>query len=344
MARESVTVRLAVLALLAVAVVAASTLLGPTPPRWGEIFSSDFGNPFWHLRVPRTCLAALAGAGLAVGGVFFQALFRNPLAEPYTLGVASGASLASAIGLLTGISGWAGWFPKSSLLALAGAAAAMGLVYLMARLRRGSDMTHLLLAGVCVAYTSAAGILLVTFLADRAITNEIVRWLMGSLGVYRPGANLEIAVPLVFVLGFGIYSHRALDLLWLGDELAAARGVAVGRTVWVSFVLVGVLTAAIVATCGPIGFVGLMVPHMARALFGAKTLPLLLGAAFVGAAFLATCDGLGRAVLSVVHQRPIGFEFPVGIVTNILGAAFFFYLLATRDVMSSAARPRARAR
>ena len=243
MARESVTVRLAVLALLAVAVVAASALLGPTPPRWGEIFSSDFGNPFWHLRVPRTCLAALAGAGLAVGGVFFQALFRNPLAEPYTLGVASGASLASAIGLLTGISGWAGWFPKSSLLALAGAAAAMGLVYLMARLRRGSDMTHLLLAGVCVAYTSAAGILLVTFLADRAITNEIVRWLMGSLGVYRPGANLEIAVPLVFVLAFGIYSHRALDLLWLGDELAAARGVAVGRTVWVSFVLVGVLTA-----------------------------------------------------------------------------------------------------
>jgi iron complex transport system permease protein len=345
MGSRSTAARFGWLAPAAVLVVAASALLGPTPPRWDEIFvpwgeivSGKLTNPFWHLRVPRTCLAALVGAGLAVGGVIFQALFRNPLAEPYTLGIASGASLGAAIGFLTGIGGHVAWLPTRSLLALGGAAVAMSLVYLMARLRAGTDMTRLLLAGVCVAYSSAAGILLVTFLADRAVTNDIVVWLMGSLGIHRPVASLEVAVLLAAVLAFAIYSHRALDLLWLGDQLAAARGVAVARTVWGCFVLVGLLTAGIVANCGPIGFVGLMVPHIARALFGVRTLPLLVGAALVGAAFLAGCDALGRAALSLVHQRPIGYEFPVGVLTNIVGAGFFFYLLATRDVAPTATR------
>lgn len=345
MGTRATAARFALLIPAVVLVVAASALLGPALPSWEEITapwgtgpSDQIINPFWQFRVPRTCLAALAGAGLALGGVIFQALFRNPLAEPYTLGVASGASLAAAIGFLTGLGGHVGWLPVQSLLAFGGAVVAMSLVYLMARLRAGQDMTHLLLAGVCVAYTSAAGILLVTFLADQAVTNEIVVWLMGSLGIYRPAANIEIGVALLLVLGFAVYSHRALDLLWLGDQLAASRGVAVGRTVWVGFALVGVLTAAIVANCGPIGFVGLMVPHIARAIFGVRTLPLLIGAALVGAAFLAICDGIGRTVLSLVHQRPIGYEFPVGIVTNILGAAFFFYLLATRDVTHTTAR------
>lgn len=332
--------RFAWLAPAVLLVVAGSALLGPASlaTTWSEIVSGDFTAPFWTIRVPRMCLAALAGAGLAIGGVIFQALFRNPLAEPYTLGVASGASLAAAIGFFTGISGHLGPLPLRSVLALAGAGAAMSAVYLMARLRAGRDMTRLLLAGVCVAYMSAAGILLVTFLADQTVTNEIVVWLMGSLGVYRPAANVEIALVLLAVLAFALYSHRALDLMWLGDELAAARGVAVGPTVWGSFILVGVLTAAIVANCGPIGFVGLMVPHIGRALFGVRTLPLILASALIGAAFLATCDGIGRVVLSVVHQRPIGFEFPVGIVTNIVGAAFFFYLLATRDVTAAGNR------
>jgi iron complex transport system permease protein len=320
-------------------------MLGPTVPDWSdfaatwrEIASGDLGNPFWHLRVPRTCLAALVGAGLAVGGVLFQALFRNPLAEPYTLGIASGASLAAAIGFYTGLTGYLGWLPMRSVLAFGGALVAMGLVYLMARLRASADMTRLLLGGVCVAYASAAGILLVTFLSDQTVTNDIVVWLMGSLGIHRPAASIEVAVLLVIVLAFAVYSHRALDLLWLGDQLAAARGVAVGRTVWGCFGLVGLLTAVIVANCGPIGFVGLMVPHFARALFGVRTLPLVIGAALIGAAFLAACDGLGRAILSLIHQRPIGYEFPVGVMTNIIGAGFFFYLLTRREGMYGAGK------
>jgi iron complex transport system permease protein len=185
-------------------------------------------------------------------------------------------------------------------------------------------MTRLLLAGVCVAYMSTAGVLLATYLADHAVTNEIVIWMMGSLAVHRPQASIEIAAILLPVLALAVYAHRGLDLIAMGEDLAASRGVAIGGVVWGSFLLVGLLVAVIVANCGPIGFVGLMVPHMARALLGVRTLPLLLGSALIGAAFLATCDGIARALLI--------YELPVGVITNIVGAAFFFYLLATRDV------------
>lgn len=338
--RRRNAVRFAVLIPGTLLVVAATTLLGPTPLDWDSLLAPLRGaapeagasvSIYWHLRVPRSLLAACAGAGLAVGGVIFQALFRNPLAEPYTLGVASGASLAAAMGFLFGWRSDAlAGLPLLSVLAFAGALAAMGVVALMSRLRPGRDMARLLLAGVCVAYICSAGILLVTFLADRAITSDIVRWMMGSLVTVRPRAALEVVVVLVPVLAVAAGLHRALDLLTLGDELAASRGVAVGRTIWLSYGLVGCLTAAIVAHCGPVGFVGLMVPHIGRALFGVRTLPLLLGAALLGAAFLAVCDAIARALFVV--------ELPVGVVTNILGAAFFFYLLATRDVLHSPVR------
>ena len=280
---------------------------------------------YWHLRVPRSLLAACVGAGLAVGGVVFQALFRNPLAEPYTLGVASGAAAGAAVGYLAGWTGMAlGGFPRLMLLALGGALAAMALVYLLSRLRAGRDMARLLLGGVCVAYICSAGILLVFYFANREITNSVVRWLMGSLEA-RERAGLEVALVLVPVLAAAAAMHRALDLLAFGEDLAAARGVHVARVTWTCYLLVGLLTAVIVANCGPIGFVGLMVPHMGRALFGLRTLPLLFGAALLGAGFLAVCDGLARSLLPVT-------ELPVGVLTNILGAGFFFYLLATRDV------------
>jgi iron complex transport system permease protein len=330
MAARVTAVRFVLLALAVSLLVAATMVLGPRWIPWAEIVATDRPSyVFWHLRVPRALLAAVAGAGLAIGGVLFQAVFRNPLAEPYTLGVAGGASFAAALGFLFGWRG-AGWLgvPPTVLLAFAGAFGALGLVYLVSRLRPRRDFSHLLLAGVCVAYMCSAGILLVTFLADRAVTNEIVVWMMGSLGVLRPRAGLEVAFALAPVFAYGIYAHRALDLLTLGPELAATRGVHVARTVWTTLGLCGLLVGVIVANCGPIGFVGLMVPHMARALCGVRTRPLLCGAALLGAAFLAVCDGLARS-LPVV-------ELPVGVVTNILGAVFFLYLLVTRETAEGA--------
>ncbi len=332
----STTLRLLIFALLALLIVAGSSLLGHTPLDWSEVFRqrpvAEGGavNVFWTLRVPRALLAACAGAGLAVSGVVLQALFRNPLATPYTLGIASGASLAAAIGFLLNLNDYWLGVPILSLLAFGGALTAMSFVYLMARLRAGRDMTRLLLAGVCIAYTCSAGVLLVTFLAGRAVTNDIVMWMIGSLATLRHAAVGEILFVLVPALALILYSHRALDLLSMSDELAASRGVAAGATIWTCFLLVGLLTAVIVANCGPIGFVGLMVPHIARALLGLRAFPLVLGSALIGAAFLALCDGIARS-LSV-------YELPVGVITNLLGAAFFFYLLATRDVSYSAGR------
>lgn len=336
-APRSTAVRLLLLAPIALLIIAGSSLLGHTRLDWSEVFHPGEAegtgsiNVFWTLRVPRALLAACAGAGLALSGVVLQALFRNPLATPYTLGIASGASLAAALGFLLNLGGcyWLG-VPTLSLLAFCGALTAMAFVYLMARLRAGRDMTRLLLAGVCIAYMCSAGVLLITFLAGQAVTNDIVMWMIGSLATLRPAAVSEILIVLVPALALTVYVHRALDLLSMSDELAASRGVAVGTIVWACFLLVGLLTAVIVANCGPIGFVGLMVPHIARTLLGLRTLPLVLGAALIGAAFLAICDGFARS-LSV-------YELPVGVVTNILGAAFFFYLLATRDVSYSVSR------
>ncbi|MFQ5806890.1 MAG: FecCD family ABC transporter permease [Phycisphaerae bacterium] len=335
-ASRSTAVRLLLLAPVASLIVAGSSLLGPTRLDWSEVFHPDQDaqsgatNVFWTLRVPRALLAACAGAGLALSGVVLQALFRNPLATPYTLGIASGAALAAALGFLLKVGGYWLGVPIRSLLAFGGAISAMCFVYLMARLRAGRDMTRLLLGGVCVAYMCSAGVLLVTFLAGKAVTNDIVMWMIGSLAILRRAAAAEILVVLLPALAFTLYAHRALDLLSMSDELAASRGVAVGPIVWTCFLLVGLLTAVIVANCGPIGFVGLMVPHIARALLGLQALPLVLGSALIGAAFLAACDGIARS-LSV-------YELPVGVITNILGAAFFFYLLATRDVSYSAGR------
>ena len=170
---------------------------------------------------------------------------------------------------------------------------------------------------------SAAGIMLAQYAADRAVTASVVIWLMGSLGRVDPMAHWAIFAALAPMLCYVIYAHRALDLIAMGDSLAAGRGVPVARLLWTSFVLVGVLIAVIVAHCGPIGFVGLMVPHMARAFVGPRTLPLTIFSCLFGAAFLAVCDGLARSFI---------FAVPVGVVTNILGAAFFFYLIATRDI------------
>lgn len=311
------------LGLITVVLVAASSLLGPRRLGLDEIFGRSPDAAFWSLRVPRVGLAALAGAGLALGGAVFQSVLRNPLAEPYTLGIASGASLAAAVGFLLGWQGYWLGMPRMGLLALGGALLSLTAVYRLSRWRAGGDITRLLLAGVCIAYMCSAGVLLVYHLADRAITNDIVVWMLGSLGVHRPRARLEVGAVLFPVLAYVICAHRAIDLLSMGHELAAARGVAVTRTVRACFLLVGLLTAVIVANCGPIGFVGLMVPHIARAFFGPHSLPLTIGSTLLGAAFLAVCDGVARSVGR--------YELPVGIVTNILGAGFFIYLLATRE-------------
>lgn len=301
--------------------------------RWSEIaqlsLTTESGgtNVFWAVRAPRVALGALAGAGLALGGFVLQTLFRNPLATADTLGISAAAALAAALALTLGVRGQFAGTPSLALFAFCGAMTAIAVVYALSRLTGERDMTFLLLAGVCVSYVSSAGILLTQYLAERAITNDIVIWMMGSLGVLRPRAGVEIALILVPATLYSAYCSRALDLLAHGDDLAATRGVAVQRTIWSLLAMMGMLLAVIVANCGPIGFVGLIVPSLARSVLVGRSLPAMLASVALGAAFLVACDAAARTISA--------YEPPVGILTSIIGALFFFTLLARRGRTSS---------
>ncbi len=319
--RRATTLRVLALVAGGLAAVVVSLGLGPTPIQWSALFDGARSEVFWRLRVPRTLLAAGAGAGLALGGVVFQSLFRNPLATPFTLGIASGASFAASCAILLGLQGsWIG-IPAVTLVAFCGCMVSLGLVFALSRLRETNDVTHLLLGGVCISYLFAAGVMLMQHLASAAVTVETLKWMMGSLAFLRPRSALEVGAVLIPVLGVVLSCHRAVDLIGMGEAVAAGRGVAVERVRWTCFAAIGLMVAVIVANCGPIGFVGLMVPHIVRLIVGARTLPLSLASCGAGAGFLALCDGAAR-------WRP--HELPVGVVTNILGAAFFFTLLARR--------------
>jgi iron complex transport system permease protein len=268
-------------------------------------------------------LAALAGAGLAVAGVGFQALTRNPLADPAILGVAGGAALGAVIGQIAGLEGSLLAAFGLSALAFAGALVAAGLVYLIASVGGRLPIQTLLLAGVIIGVFFSATITLILSLVDFARLGGILHWLMGSLGTlgYRP----TIVVALGAAIGIGaIYLQaRALNVLALGEESALQLGVEAERVKRVVFVAASLLTGVVVAHTGPIGFVGLIVPHAVRLLVGADNRVLIPAAAGAGAAFLVLADTIARVAL-----RPS--ELPVGVITAFCGAPFFVFLLRTR--------------
>ena len=279
------------------------------------------GVILWQIRLPRVIVALLAGIGLSVGGAAFQALFRNPLATPYTLGVASGASFGVALGIQVGIVAAAGW--ANPLAAFAGALLAVGVVWLVTELRPDFSSTVLLLAGVAMSFFFSSLILFLQYAATLGDSYRIVRWLMGGLaGV--DGRTVLVMVPFVLV-GVGLMASRAreLDLLSLGTEIAASRGVEVIAARRLVFVAASIMIGGVVAACGPIGFVGLMAPHVARRLVGADHRVLLPGAAMLGGAFLVVCDTVARTVLAPL-------ELPVGILTAFLGGPFFLWVLLRR--------------
>lgn len=318
--------------------------VGSVPAGWNDvrsIFSETptlAGQILWRIRIPRVLLAMVAGAALSVAGCVFQALFRNPLAEPFTLGVASGASLGAAIGFHFGWTGLlAGFLPELSLLAFVGAMLSVFVVYALAELRGAESTDTLLLAGVAFGFVSAAVILLIEFLSARPVTNEIVRWLMGSVDRSGLAGALETLPPVVIASAVVWYLHQSLDLLMMGELVAAGRGVAVRRTRAVAYLAASLMTAAVVAQCGPIAFVGLLIPHVMRSLGGPTHRFLLPSAALAGAAFLPWCDVIAANLLRWVHDSPL--QIPVGVLTNFVGGLFFIYLLlAKRGAAAWAAR------
>ena len=280
---------------------------------------------FFVARLPRTLAAALVGAALAAAGVVLQALLRNPLASPFTLGVSAGAALGAMLVLTVGASFEVLGVTAVPLASLAGSLGAVAAVYALATVRRrGLSTEVLLLAGVTLNAFFSALILFTQYFADATQTLRTVRWLMGDLDVagYVP---IVASLPLLAgsFLAFA-WLPRPLNLLTLGAEHAASRGVDVTRAQRLAFLSASVATGAAVSLGGPVGFVGIVVPHLVRLMVGSDHRLVLPASAFFGAAFLIGCDVVARVALAPM-------ELPVGIVTALIGGPFFLWLLVSRQ-------------
>ncbi len=321
-------------------------LVGASHVGWADIRSgltdrsAIAGRIFWEVRVPRLLLGMLAGATLAAAGVSFQSMFRNPLASPFTLGVSSGAGLGAALAMALA-SAWpilaAGW--AVSAAAFVGAMGSVLIVYGLAGLRRGFSSNTLLLAGVSIGFVCSAMILLIQYLSSEAVTNATVRWLMGSVDVIGGYGVFTYSVPLV-VAGLAVlaWHWREMDLLMMGDLVAAGRGVNVRRTRRHVYFSASIMVAAVVAHTGPIAFVGLVVPHLARMVVGPMHGRLLPGALLGGAVFLPVCDVIAAnamrwlAPASSQTAQLSAIMIPVGVLTSLLGGVFFLGMLLSRRV------------
>ncbi|HEX4498330.1 MAG TPA: iron ABC transporter permease [Thermoanaerobaculia bacterium] len=318
--------RTALLLLLAIwiATLVATPLVGSQRLSLAGIVHGDPSTQliFWQIRLPRILLSLLGGAALAVSGLGFQTLFRNPLAEPYTLGVSSGAALGAVLALRFE----GGTFLGLSLVGIASFAGALGATALIVGLalrRQGVETSTLLLAGVAVSLSCSAIILFLQYLADSTQTFRMVRWMMGGLSVVGYGEVLWL-LPWVIAGSAALFALRwELNLLLTGEELAASRGVDLARLRRLVLLATSLMIGALVAVAGPIGFVGLIVPHMLRRLVGHDHLFLLPACILGGGAFLTLCDAVGRTVMAPA-------ELPVGILTALLGGPFFLWLLVWR--------------
>ena len=297
-----------------------SLLVGPTQLSLGDILHPQGASVLFSLRLPRLLLGILAGAVLAMCGGAFQGVLRNPLADPYILGVSSGAACGAAVALALGLG--PGLIP---VMAVAGALATLFLVYTLARIGGRLPADTLLLAGVIAGNFFASLLMLVMALSRREL-REIVFILLGNLGVVFTSKTLmlfeAISLAAIACLLVVWWHWRDLNALALGEEVAESLGVAVDTVKKTLFVVCSIAVAGVVALAGSIGFVGFVVPHIARMLLGPNHREVLPASLLLGATLLVLSDILARSIAPM--------ELPVGIVTSLLGVPFFVYLLQKR--------------
>ena len=272
-------------------------------------------NIVTSVRLPRVCLAVLAGAGLAVSGAAFQALFANPLAAPDTLGVATGASFGAVLGILWGASGMG-----IQLLSLGTGLAAVALVIVISRIRDTSSILMIILSGMVVGALFSALVSLVKYAADpQDVLPSITFWMMGALTGATKNAVLA-GTPMV-ILGMAVLwlLRWRLNVTSLPADEAASLGIPVKRIRAAVIISATMITASVVSMCGLIGWVGLLVPHAARMVFGANNRYVLPASMVMGALFMLVIDTAARTLTQS--------EIPVSILTAVVGAPFFIYLL-----------------
>ncbi len=269
----------------------------------------------WQIRLPRVFIGFVAGAGLACAGAILQNTTRNPLADPYLFGIVSGAGLGATIASLAFTEQLSFALPLAAFL---GALFSVSLVFILATVMQRIE--QLLLAGVAVSFMLSAISQFLLYLGEPMATNRVLFWLMGSLANVEMNQFYLIAsvvlVSLVIILAY----HRHIDALALGDETASTLGVNVNKLRLTMLAICAALTATVVAYCGGIAFVGLMIPHIVRHWFGASTLKLIIGSTFVGGCFLIWVDVIARSAVS-------DLELPIGIITSIIGSVFFLIIM-----------------
>jgi iron complex transport system permease protein len=296
----------------------------PLSALWGEADDPSEITVLWELRIPRVLMAFLAGAALSTGGMVFQALFRSPLATPFTLGVSSGAALGASLAMQFGWNFALLGISSVSLAACVGAALSMGLVYaITTRSRQGLSTATLLLAGVAVCFCFSSLILFLQYIGH-STPFQMLRWTLGGLESVVQFRDVLGVLPFV-VSGCLIvwYFLHELNLLATGAEFAFSRGVNVQQTKLLLFLGVSLMVGAVVAICGPIGLVGLIAPHICRLIVGQDHRRLYPAAWLFGGELLVICDTAARTLTART-------ELPVGIITALLGGPFFLWLLLAR--------------
>jgi iron complex transport system permease protein len=279
----------------------------------------------FSIRLPRVLVAFLMGTALGASGAVLQGILRNPLADPYVLGISSGASLAAALGIISGVI-YLGSV-TTPVLAFIGAIATGGIVGVMGLKRGGFWPERLLLAGVGMSFLCSALLMLIMSLSTDEGMRRATLWIFGDLSMSDwqriPYGSVLVLIGVVLSLS----RAKALNALILGDELAHSLGFAPQRERFILFISVGLMTAASVSLGGMIGFIGLLMPHIMRFFFGADNRMLIPASALGGGALLCTADLVSRSVLPPM-------ELPAGVVTAIIGAPYFLYLLRRKDALS----------
>jgi len=299
--------------------------LGSTDVTWRNVLAgaSPDREIFFVARLPRVLFGALVGGALATAGVLFQATLRNSLADPFTLGVSAGSSLGAFIAIWLGLETVVAGIPTTSVAAFIGAFLTILLVFFIARTSGAIPTFTLILAGVTLNFIFFAVMMFIHYAANFNQSYLMTRWTMGSLDTADMRTVLGAAPFVIGCLAGLMWIAAQLNALSAGEDWATSRGVDVRRVKTFCYFIASILTGAVTAFSGPIGFVGLIVPHTVRLVIGPDHRLLIPASFFLGSAFLVLCDTAARTIFAPT-------EIPVGVITALLGGPFFIALLKRR--------------
>lgn len=293
------------------AIIKAKLMGGEVTEKW-QIYEMTL----WNLRLPRILISMLAGSALAICGAAFQSIFRNPICDPYILGISSGASLGAAIAIITGLSAFTFGIPFA---AMASAIATLFLIIGIAFMGKQKSVKTLLLAGIAINFLISAIITLLMVIHQESF-EQIIYWTMGSFTSSSWTSTIILFFILTICSTFLFFNTKNLNILQLGRDTAQSSGVNVQRTTLSVLIVSSILIAATVACCGVIGFVGLIIPHIVRIIFGNNNRTVFFFSLCFGALFCLFADTLARSIIA-------RSELPVGSITAIIGAPYFIFLL-----------------